>query len=320
MAYLLAKFTLIFLLASVLGMVFGYWWCRRRFVDVTTSHRSLLAMHEEQQTLWGQLWTRLDASDASLVPKVREVVAEIPPPPTVDLSGLASKLETIEPGVRAAISAIEPPPAVNLGGLEQRLDGLRKAIEALPKPAPTVNLNPLLGEVQQLSSKLKGLARVDAHPPTDLSPVFNQCTDLSRQIAALSASRAEFGPDLSQLEGTLDSLSQRLDSLPSRFQCKAVAPAPATTPAPAAEPRLFTRPDHGQPDDLKKISGVGPKLERLLHANGVYYFWQVASWSRQDIEFIDQRLDVFKGRILRDAWVAQAQKLKQEDGSAPEPG
>ena len=67
------------------------------------------------------------------------------------------------------------------------------------------------------------------------------------------------------------------------------------------------------------ISGVGPKLESLLNKNGVYYFWQVASWNRDDIKIIDDRLDVFKGRISRDEWVKQAKNLKRQPHASPMP-
>ena len=53
--------------------------------------------------------------------------------------------------------------------------------------------------------------------------------------------------------------------------------------------------------------------------NGIYYFWQVASWSRKDIQIIDDRLDAFKGRISRDDWVSQAKKLKRSPGAAQMP-
>ena len=87
--------------------------------------------------------------------------------------------------------------------------------------------------------------------------------------------------------------------------------------APAVDgPELFDAPERGEPDDLKRISGVGPKLEGLLHRNGVYYFWQVASWTPANVQFIDDRLEVFKGRIERDDWVRQAQQLMQEPGAA----
>ncbi|MDW6021467.1 NADH-quinone oxidoreductase subunit E [Mesorhizobium sp. BAC0120] len=88
----------------------------------------------------------------------------------------------------------------------------------------------------------------------------------------------------------------------------------AATAATAAKPSLddanrpagMARPE--QPDDLKLISGVGPKVEGILHSLGIYTFAQVASWNRQQRDWIDSYLN-FKGRIERDDWVKQADAL-----------
>jgi NADH-quinone oxidoreductase subunit E len=63
-----------------------------------------------------------------------------------------------------------------------------------------------------------------------------------------------------------------------------------------------------QPDDLKLISGVGPKLEGTLHSLGIYTFAQVAKWKKAEREWVDGYLK-FKGRIDRDDWVKQAKVL-----------
>jgi len=61
-------------------------------------------------------------------------------------------------------------------------------------------------------------------------------------------------------------------------------------------------------DDLKLISGVGPKLEGVLHSLGIYTFAQVASWKKAERDWVDGYLN-FKGRIERDDWVRQAKAL-----------
>ena len=70
---------------------------------------------------------------------------------------------------------------------------------------------------------------------------------------------------------------------------------------------------HANPggDDLKQLSGVGPALEKKLHAAGVTTFAQIAAWGAEDIEAFDEKLS-FKGRIAREGWVEQAQKLAQD--------
>jgi len=93
--------------------------------------------------------------------------------------------------------------------------------------------------------------------------------------------------------------------------------APAEEPAPAEEAApvddsapLFSRPE-GEPDDLKKISGVGPVLEQKLHDLGITKFAQVAAFTAEDITRVDDRLS-FKGRIERDGWLEQAKTLAAE--------
>ncbi|TIV48543.1 MAG: NADH-quinone oxidoreductase subunit E, partial [Mesorhizobium sp.] len=61
-------------------------------------------------------------------------------------------------------------------------------------------------------------------------------------------------------------------------------------------------------DDLKLISGVGPKIEGTLHSLGIYTFAQVASWKKAEREWVDGYLN-FRGRIERDDWVKQAKAL-----------
>ena len=93
---------------------------------------------------------------------------------------------------------------------------------------------------------------------------------------------------------------------PKKAAPKAKAEAPA---AEGAKPgNLLTEARDGQPDDLKKISGVGPKLEGVLHENGVFHFDQIAAWTADEIAYMDDKLS-FKGRIERDDWIAQAKDL-----------
>jgi len=92
---------------------------------------------------------------------------------------------------------------------------------------------------------------------------------------------------------------------------KATKKAAPKKAAKAEEGKVGTAPTNllkgpkGDKDDLKKISGVGPKLEGVLNEIGVFHFWQVAEWGPAEIEYMDDRLS-FKGRIERDDWIKQA--------------
>ena len=77
------------------------------------------------------------------------------------------------------------------------------------------------------------------------------------------------------------------------------APKPASKKAAAEKPAA---------DDLKKISGLGPVLEKKLHGLGITTYAEIAGWSDDDVARIDDELN-FKGRIARDGWIDQAKKL-----------
>ncbi len=64
-----------------------------------------------------------------------------------------------------------------------------------------------------------------------------------------------------------------------------------------------------QKDDLKKIKGVGPKLEGVLNAMGIYTFTQVSKMTDREYDLVDSLLTTFKGRAKRDHWAEQAKEL-----------
>jgi len=65
-----------------------------------------------------------------------------------------------------------------------------------------------------------------------------------------------------------------------------------------------------QADDLQRIKGIGPVLEKDLNDIGVYNFSQIANFSQSEIDNINTAFD-FPGRIERDEWIPQARRLHQ---------
>ena len=85
--------------------------------------------------------------------------------------------------------------------------------------------------------------------------------------------------------------------------------APAKKPAAKnAGPERLKKAKGGKADDLKLISGVGPKLEKTLNGLGFFHFEQIAKWKKADVAIVDDELK-FKGRIERDDWIKQAKAL-----------
>ncbi len=108
---------------------------------------------------------------------------------------------------------------------------------------------------------------------------------------------------------------------------EAAAPDMQPAPAPKPEPATFTPPvadtgtqgmpnvpaAMGDPDDLRQIKGLGPKLATRLAELGITRFDQIAAWGPAEIAEVDQYLGTFQGRIQRDSWVEQAGYLAKGD-------
>ncbi|SIO15429.1 Predicted 5' DNA nuclease, flap endonuclease-1-like, helix-3-turn-helix (H3TH) domain [Parasphingorhabdus marina DSM 22363] len=90
-------------------------------------------------------------------------------------------------------------------------------------------------------------------------------------------------------------------------------PAKPTPPPPPPGGKPNIPQASGDPDNLRLIKGVGPKLNTLLNNLGITRFDQIAAWKEAEIAEVDQYLESFSGRITRDAWIDQAKYLAKDD-------
>ena len=74
----------------------------------------------------------------------------------------------------------------------------------------------------------------------------------------------------------------------------------------------------GAPDDLTQIKTITPELAERLSGLGVIKFEQIANFSDDDIANVDEALSL-EGRIEKDDWVNQAQRLLAEATAAEVP-
>ena len=84
----------------------------------------------------------------------------------------------------------------------------------------------------------------------------------------------------------------------------------------AAAPAASTQPVSGARDssNLSLISGIGPTIEKKLHAAGITTWEQIAAWTEADVAKWEGEL-ALRGRAGREEWVAQAKELL--DGKPP---
>jgi NADH-quinone oxidoreductase subunit E len=76
----------------------------------------------------------------------------------------------------------------------------------------------------------------------------------------------------------------------------------------AHRPKGLEAPRGGAADDLRMISGIGPKIAGILNELGIFHFDQIAAWTAEEVDWVDGYLK-FKGRIEREDWIAQAKTL-----------
>ncbi|RMG30784.1 MAG: hypothetical protein D6730_02080 [Bacteroidetes bacterium] len=71
-------------------------------------------------------------------------------------------------------------------------------------------------------------------------------------------------------------------------------------------------------DDLQRIKGIGPFIEEKLHTLGIYTFRQIANFTEELEDKVNEAIEFFPGRIRRDGWVKQARELvsQQEESQS----
>lgn len=155
-------------------------------------------------------------------------------------------------------------------------------------------------------------------PSTDTSALEADRDRLRAELDACRARGAELEAEAGQLRGEAAQLERDLSdcraaraetngaSVAAPVAAASVMAAPEVFEGEASKPEGLSGPRGGVADNLQRIHGIGPKLEKLLHSLGYYHFDQIASWTDAELAWVDQHLDGFYGRASRDRWVPQA--------------
>lgn len=188
------------------------------------------------------------------------------------LSGLTS-LKEFETGRRQYNASAQA--AVDIGDTVKRIDGTEVPI-----------LTPWLGK--------SGSKSKPARAPSKPSAKVDTATMTTAQSAA------------SNKAASTDAVKK---ARPVQADSAAPEQARGLATAGGSKPQGLTAARDGKADDLKQIKGIGPKLEKLCNSLGFYHFDQIANWTADEIAWVDENLEGFKGRVTRDTWVEQAKTL-----------
>ncbi|WP_299499191.1 NADH-quinone oxidoreductase subunit NuoE [uncultured Roseobacter sp.] len=134
------------------------------------------------------------------------------------------------------------------------------------------------------------------------------------QYNASAQLAVDIGDTVKRIDGTEVPLVMPWQGKAANNAAKPAKPAKKAAPVAEAgtKPQVMTAARDGGADDLKKIKGVGPKLEKMLNGMGFFHFDQIAAWSADEVAWVDENLEGFKGRVSRDQWVSQARALAED--------
>lgn len=145
------------------------------------------------------------------------------------------------------------------------------------------------GEADRLRNEAGGL-RADLEKCREAGRVHNaRISELEADLTACHAAKAAPAAVVADLDFDGDGVVEGKDE--------------------GVKPTTLDGPRDGTADDLKRIKGIGPKMEQLCNKLGFWHFDQIAAWSDEEVAWVDANMEGFKGRVTRDVWVEQAKLL-----------
>lgn len=273
-----------------------------RLADIDASLMDRFALVQESISATTPLNDALIATLAAIESDLDVVASRRGP----DLEPLFAQLASLDTSVSTIRNELRG--QTRLETLERRLVSIQDAVQN--PPSTEVTREDLTALEDRLTSIEYGI--------TALHHMLRGRGDVARGNADHETPRAR--AEAANYEArTAARTTRSLPAVETQAQVARKAEAIAKARRPDDQANLLTHAAFGEGDDLAQIVGVGPILTELLHDVGVFYFWQIAEWSDEDIDYVDEKLLHFKGRIQRDDWVGQARALSELPGAAQRP-
>lgn len=143
----------------------------------------------------------------------------------------------------------------------------------------------------------------------DMGTMRENLAARDRQILDLELQIKDADARVQELEDRLESWKHRVLPLTRKLkeQHNTIRNFREAQAAPE-NPDQQTEPS-GPTDNLKKIRGIGPALERRLHRHGIHRYEQIAELSEQELIEIAEQLAIAPNLAQRDRWIEQARDL-----------
>jgi predicted flap endonuclease-1-like 5' DNA nuclease len=235
------------------------------------------------------------------------------------------ELEAMEASLREREVRVNELEALAKSGAGGRDDELRRLRERVAELAP-------LGErIERRNARIRELEAALDHEQAESERLRRRVSEFEDVHAGAKRAREELAAEVQGLQARLGEAEGRCaerlgerdaevrtlqgrvaerDSELERLRKRVIQLQPGAKGSArgAASPAATAGGDGGlRRDDLKRIRGIGPAMERKLNRMGCYTFRDIAAWEGAQIERMARALKASPERIRRE-WVTQARK------------
>ena len=256
--------------------------------------------------------------------------------PEVDLTSIYDQLEQLRVKVTALNTSLRNGAIDDKKAISAALQSIYSSVTALKIPdiepvrSKISNVERLVGDISipetDLTPVLDSLVEIES--TIDFSSLENRLTSLEYGLAAVHDMLRSHGFGSSKRSGSIattkseyksrDGAKRQTSSSFANYTKSMIASKENENSA-AVRASLLSDSMYGKPDDLTLVDGIGPLMQEQLNAVGVYYCWQIASWTTSDATWMDSQLNQFPGRIARDKWVRKAIDLVKAGKASKRP-
>jgi predicted flap endonuclease-1-like 5' DNA nuclease len=196
-----------------------------------------------------------------------------------------------------------------LGASRERIESLQRAKRQLTATLDARNrkLREMNGRLDALQADAKPGSRESAEDLRKELRVAVRERDDSQAALRQSETRHErLRTELEVLHGIHERMLDDIERLKARLREAELGLKSTGESRPPAW--LMIQP-YGPRDDLQRLQGVDPSLERTLNRLGIYHFHQIARFEASDVEWLVEHVDGVPEHTIRDSWIADASRL-----------
>ncbi|GJM34207.1 MAG: hypothetical protein DHS20C18_32080 [Saprospiraceae bacterium] len=199
-----------------------------------------------------------------------------------------------------------------------------------------------LATIEDLNNQIIGLKSKNEELSTEIESEDEQVDNVAQMQSLYNATRNQMlaiETKINKLETENQSLKGELDDLKNNVVLGKSATISVTDDGPVMAIELGTDEEELEPeynpnaeksvlnekiiieereqDDLTRINGVGPFIQKQLNDIGIFTYEQISLLDQAAIEEVTREIGYFPGRIEKDDWVGQAAALAEQKKNDP---